>query len=882
MPQCAQCGRSVDGPGPLCPACRAATQSIPATRTLSSHPLRQEGEPPGLASGAVFADRYRIVDRLGRGGMGVVYRAIDLRLNQPVALKFLTGASTTPALVERFRNEVRLARQVTHPSVCRVYDLGEAGDQIFLSMEYIDGEDLASLLRRIGRLPEDKAIEISRRLCAGLAAAHDKGVLHRDLKPANVMLDSKGEVRLTDFGLASLDSGVEGAEARNGTPAYMAPEQLAGKEATVRSDIYSLGLVLYELFTGRRPFEANSFAELLHARQASSPPTPSSVVSNLDPAIERVILRCLEPDPRRRPASALAVAAALPGGDPLAAALAAGETPSPGLVASVGEGSFLSLRIAIPVVAAVLVAIVLHAVLSERLSALTILRPAKPPEVLTQKARDVVAAAGYPGNAADEVFSFEWDDDEVQYLQSHGRTAPESLLSRPLPLHFWYRRANAPLLATHVHDDSLTPGLTAPDDPPPIDPGMIGIWLDSDGRLIKFTAVPPRRQPPEPNPPQPPNFAPLFAAAQLDPAQLHPDSPQWSFLGPSDARFAWTGNWPGSQLPLRVEAASWRGLPMGFALFPPWSSGWPSPAAPSAPNSAMDFRVILSAVLLMVAAPIFARWNLKRGRGDRRGAFTIAAFTFAVMLAIFLLRAHFAPSAGAFGLGVLALSAALFYAALLWAIYMALEPYVRRHWPRTLVSWSLALQGRLKEPVVGRDILFGIALGLCWVLISDGDNYFARGLDGLSFPPAVALNGARVNAGHLLLGLPSSIRSTLLFFFVLFLLRVLLRNAWLAGAAFVVIFSSPAMVQDATTLHAAANVLVYALAALAVVRFGLVPLSVAVFIDGVLLSSPASLDPSAWYFPQAIWPLAAVAALAAWSFYFSVGGSRAFSRDWLG
>src|SRR5689334_8074431 len=185
-------------------------------------------------------------------------------------------------------------------------------------MEYIDGEDLGSLLRRIGRLPGDKAIEIARRLCAGLAAAHDKGVLHRDLKPANIMIDGRGQVRITDFGLAKLAGHVEGGEIRSGTPAYMSPEQLAGREVTPKSDIYSLGLVIYEMFTGRRIVPG------------SAPPS----MHDVEPAVEGILQRCLEPEPRYRPASALAIAAALPGGDPLAAALAAGETPSPELVAA--------------------------------------------------------------------------------------------------------------------------------------------------------------------------------------------------------------------------------------------------------------------------------------------------------------------------------------------------------------------------------------------------------------------------------------------------------------------------------------------------------------------------------------------------------------------
>ncbi len=170
-----------------------------------------------------------------------MYRADDLTLGQQVALKFLPReVAQNPVALDRFRNEVRIARRVSHPNVCRVYDLGEVDGNFFLSMEYVDGEDLGALLRRIGRVPEDKALEISRRLCAGLAAAHEQGVLHRDLKPANIMLDGRGQVLLSDFGLAGFANQMEGAEIRNGTPAYMAPEQLSGKEVTAKSDIYSL------------------------------------------------------------------------------------------------------------------------------------------------------------------------------------------------------------------------------------------------------------------------------------------------------------------------------------------------------------------------------------------------------------------------------------------------------------------------------------------------------------------------------------------------------------------------------------------------------------------------------------------------------------------
>src|SRR5580704_4255164 len=324
MARCTSCASEVAENSRFCPACGSAVASEAfATQTvaISTHSRHSSsGTSQGrFAPGYVLGGRYRIVALLGKGGMGEVYRADDLSLEQPVALKFLPEAvAHNPEALARFRNEVRIARQVSHPNVCRMYDLGEADGCCFLSMEYVDGEDLGSLLRRIGRLPADKALEIARKLCAGLAAAHEKGVLHRDLKPANVMLDARGQVLLTDFGLAGLAGQIEGAEVCNGTPAYMAPEQLSGQEVTARSDIYSLGLVLYEIFTGKLPFESNTLAGLMRAQRESQPASPSTLVRDLDPMVERVILRCLQAKPASRPASALAVAAALPGGDPLA------------------------------------------------------------------------------------------------------------------------------------------------------------------------------------------------------------------------------------------------------------------------------------------------------------------------------------------------------------------------------------------------------------------------------------------------------------------------------------------------------------------------------------------------------------------------------------
>src|SRR6266436_7839771 len=207
--------------------------------TVFTPPARSPGvhTHATFTAGDVVAERYRIVGLLGRGGMGEVYRAEDLTLEQPVALKFLPAAlSQDAAALARFHAEVRTARQVSHPNVCRMFDISDADGTLFLTMEYVDGEDLASVVRRIGRLSPDKATEIARQVCAGLAAAHERGVIHRDLKPANVMLDGAGKIRVMDFGLAGLAASIKGADVRAGTPAYMAPEQLAGREVSTKSD----------------------------------------------------------------------------------------------------------------------------------------------------------------------------------------------------------------------------------------------------------------------------------------------------------------------------------------------------------------------------------------------------------------------------------------------------------------------------------------------------------------------------------------------------------------------------------------------------------------------------------------------------------------------
>jgi predicted Ser/Thr protein kinase len=824
--------------------------------------------------GRLLAGRYRIIALLGKGGMGEVYRADDLTLGQPVALKFLPDdAARDQNLLERFKNEVRIARRVSHPNVCRVYDVGEVEGHVFFTMEYVDGEDLASLLRRIGRLPEDKALDIARQLCAGLAAAHTKGVLHRDLKPANIMLDGRGQVVITDFGLAGVADQIRGDDVRSGTPAYMAPEQLEGKEVSTRSDIYSLGLVLYEVFTGKRAFSAES----VRAHGERTPSRPSSVVKDLNPVIERVILRCLEAEPSARPATVLSVAAALPGGDPLAAALAAGETPSPQMVAASGETAGLRPRTAVACLAAVLMGLSLIAYLGIRYGGLEKMRLELTPEVLTQKAREIIARLGYLERPVDSASDFLYDTDFQEFVEKNDKPHPDwdaVLAARPSLLGFWYRQSPDDMLAEGFRDQFLNPGIVTRDDPPTVLSGMINVVLDPQGRLTYFQAIPSQQEGSSAQPATV-DWSPLFAAAGLDPTHFKKAEPMWNSLADSDTRVAWIGSWPGTARPLRVEAAALHGKPVFFSLI----GDWTKPDRMKAPEQSIGKKVQQYVAMVLIFAFFFgiirvARLNYRQGRGDREGAFRLAWVMFVLEILLCLCRGHLVAGLATLGSLVIAVSTALFIAATTWMLYLALEPWVRRRWPQTMIAWSRLLSGQFRDPLAGRDILFGAMLGVTWVLIFQIGSI---AMTHLGAAPSLAqteyLAGGREALGAWLFQIPASIIGTLQFFFLLIGLKFLLRKDWLAAIVFVAFFAVPkGLTSSYVPVELPMWILIYAIAVLIVYRFGLIPLACAIFTVNMLSNVPFTADFSAWYMGTFALTLLSVVALAGWGFYQSLGG----------
>jgi len=885
---CASCGaplsgetlvtEGAEGPSPT----PARIPSAPKPRSGSSSSSTNEGR---FLPGALIAGRYRIVALLGKGGMGEVYRADDLTLGQQVALKFLREATAKDeALLERFRNEVRTARRVSHPNVCRVYDVSETGGHTFLTMEYVDGEDLASLVRRIGRLPGDKAMEIARQLCAGLAAAHREGVLHRDLKPANIMLDGRGRAMITDFGLAALADQIPGGDVRSGTPSYMAPEQLEGRAVTVRSDIYSLGLVLYEIFTGRRAFDGETFPEVVKQRRERPPSRPSRWVKEIDPAVERVILNCLEAEESRRPGSALAVATALPGGDPLAAALAAGETPSPETVAAAGEIEGIAPRIALTGLAGVIGGLVLVTYIGLRLSGLEMMHSLLPPESLWAKAQEIVKNTGYPDRPVDHAGQFYYNTDFTDYVLTHDLPRPnwpKVLTEQPQVLQYAYRQSPVYLDPDGCQGIALTPGVVQFDDPPAIQSGMVNVILDAQGRLTNFLAIPKEFEA-NPSPATPVDWRPLFDAAELDGKKMQPTQAQWVSLAAFDTRTAWTGTWPGSDRPLRVEAAAWRGKPVYFALMGPWTTPdrMEKSNTTTAQNASQVMAVIL-AILLLTSGVWIARRNYRKGRSDPHGAVRLVGAVFAIEMAIWVCRDHFIPTLATFGRFVLAVSTGLFISGSMGLLYMALEPYVRRHWPQAIVSWSRLMTGRIRDPLVGRDILWGVLLGVIWALVVGVSFLFLkRAGDTPQLPSTNFFFGGRQGIGIWLLNVIQAILGTLEFFFVLLLLRVALRNKWLAAGTFVAVWTTLNTLQGHhPEIMAPAWLVVFSIAAFAVTRFGLITLAVAIFTANVLVNLPYALDFSLWYGSNAFLVLLSFVAIAIWGFYLSLGGQKLWKDE---
>jgi serine/threonine-protein kinase len=896
-----------------------------SVKRSQTHSIAGSIDDARFIPGDVLAERYRIVGLLGRGGMGEVYRADDLKLKQPVALKFLPETlSTNGAALARFYQEVSVARQISHRHVCRVYDVGEYEGQHFISMEFVRGEELASLLKRIKRLPHDKAVEVARQLCGGLAAIHDRGIIHRDLKPANIMLDERGDVRITDFGIAALTESLRGASEAAGTPAYMSPEQLDGRELTVASDIYSLGLVLYEVFTGKRAFEAANLNDMLRLRRSdTTPANPSKLVADLDPLVERVILRCLERDAGARPASALQVAAALSGGDPLAAALAAGETPSPEMVAAAPKQGSLSPPVALALLAAAFVGVAIVVFFSGRVAIQRFVPLKKSPDDLKERARQIAKRAGYAEPPLDTAHGFVQEYEYLDYVRRHD-ASPERWeklkTGQPAAITFWYRQSPLYLEAYDYWQ-------IAPHDPPNEVSGMLLVKLDTTGRLTYFEAAPPQvdetgdanananantnantdsnananantnanaNANANANPNVAPDWSPFFQEAGLDIANFRQAQSRWTPPRHADARAAWEGVYPGRpELPLKIEAAAYRGRPVYFELIGSWQR--PNRQTPFEASVAQKTFAALMLTFYFGAltlAALLAWRNLRLGRGDRRGALRLTVFVFALRMIYWVFFAHHVPTAGEVaGQFVGGLQSALYWACFIGLMYLALEPFLRRRWPEWIISWSRLLAGDFRDPLVGRDVLTGAVFGLCVPLAQYAQLLLPRLFSGQ--PPSLAttsnllpefgllgLGGfipLLINQATASLMFPFIIISVLLFF------TMLLRRKRLGIAASWLLFYIAVNLNfgEATPLSLLLGALLPTILLTVLTRFGLLALIATHFFTHILPFYPVTTEFSAWYATSFLLQLFLLGVILLYAFHTSLAGQPLFRGRFL-
>ena len=830
----------------------------------------------------MLGGRYRIVGRLGQGGMGEVYRADDLKLGQQVALKFLTAkVDQDPARLMQLHNEVRMARQVSHPNVCRVYDIDEVEGQTFLSMEFVDGEELASLLRRFGRFSSDRALEIARQICAGLAAAHERGVIHRDLKPSNILLDGAGNARIADFGLA----GAAGETVHAGTPAYMAPEQIAGGTVTAQSDIYALGLVLYEVFTGVRAIEAKNVAELLLKREAGIVP-PSQVLRDLDPAVDRAIMRCLERDPADRPASALGVSAALPGGDPLAAALAAGETPSPEMVAASGSTGALKPSHAVTGLLLTLVALVGLTALSDRILLTSIVPLSKPPAVLMDRAAEISRSLGYTDTPVDSAWGFSPAVDYLAFARDLGEggvTRDRLRTGRPPGMVFWYR-SSPDVMVPAGNQERVTEA-----NPPLTTSGMRQVTIDTEGRLVEFHDVPPIVESSAGPPEARAKWDTLLQLAGLNQTELKQVTPQWTPRVHSDERTAWEGAMPGwPQQRIRVEAAAYRGRPVYFQVVNPWTQAARMHETRHSRAARWGRAAASVAVIAVLAgAVLVARHNLRKGRGDRRGALRISTAVFVASLVDYLSgSSHFSDLNIELNRFFTAIGDALFVAGSLWLLYLALEPYVRKFWPNNLVSWSRLLAGNFTDAKVGRDVLLGALFGVGAALIFRADPAI-RALLGYPEPPPFASNISLLEGNRQVLAAIASMMVSAMFnalwiVFGLVAVKLIVRRAWVSGVLMTLFLVAIDAGDVAQTPPAWVGLTLYVIVVAVIVfvafRLGLLATVVMFFVQFGLNSAVLTSNSAAWFFSTSVTLLLIMIALAVYGFYASRGGEPLLGR----
>ncbi len=840
-----------------------------------------------IVAGTILDERYRILGILGKGGMGEVYKAQDLKLDQTVALKFLPeNLATNKEALKRFVGEVRTARQVSHENVCSVFDISDIEGRHFLSMEFVDGDDLSQLLRRIGRLPTDKAIEISRQICMGLNAIHKLGILHRDLKPANIIIDSSGKARITDFGIAGFEEDVQGAESRVGTPAYMSPEQRSGKEVTQKSDIYSLGLLLYEIFTGKQAVDSKTLDKQITSHNTKSLNKSTEFQEQLDPTVEKLIERCIEDDPDKRPDSAIRVALGLPGGDPLQVALEAGETPSPEMVAAAGKKGTLKPIVAFGLLLAAIISFGITMYWSSQYQIHSFTPLEKSPDVLRERSKTIIQKLGYQNPDADNADGFGMQAEYANSFFKEESKAPNERLRKgqPLLMYFWYRQSQKMI----VPDDYFK---IRENSPPFIEPGSIRLKLDALGRLVEMVAIPERIKPQTDK--SETNWKLLFEAAGLDAGKFR--ETQSKLISPyfSDESKAWEGTLVDfEEIPIRVEAAGFHGKPVYFKIIMPWDktlidNNQITQARKQASN--IGNLVGISVAILFILGAVFISYhNLKVGRVDIKGAAKISVFCFLMLFIGFCISAdHVASVGNEFQILIIIASHAVFPSVILFLAYLAIEPFVRRWWSNLLISWNRLLSGDFRDPMIGRDILIGALLGI----LTNASFY----IGGLLRDYLTSRQLTLANPTNTLGGFSNTIKHILVNSFaqqivvgvgiLLFLLMFYLvfRRKWVGTTVLILLITflqSVNLFPVRGWTYVILQLLVATIVYSAYAKYGLVTIISSLFFASIL-NLEVTFDSSRFYFANTIIVAVVGLGIAFYAFYISLAGQSLFGRDFF-
>ena len=899
MKKCSQCSNVLSDDKQKCDVCgltisQEFASTVIKTNDINESPTKilQSGKPSNttpsdngrFVAGNVLAKRYRILGLLGTGGMGEVYKADDLELGQTVALKFLPETfSKNEQALARFRGEVRTARQVSHPNVCRVFDIGEINGVYYLSMEYVDGDDLSQLLRRIGHFSPDKAVEISKQICYGLQAIHNAGILHRDLKPANIIIDSQGKTRITDFGIAGLEKDVQGAESRIGTPAYMSPEQVAGKEVTTQSDIYSLGLLLYEIFTGEQAIRGGSINEILKKQSSHTPPNPSKFVATIDPLVENIINRCLEKEPAKRPKSALQVALSLPGGNPLEAALAAGETPSPEMIAAVPKKGVLKPKFALAFTLFILIGFAISAVFQQFYKSYNFTPLEKTPEVLAERAKEIVKKIGYADASADAKYRFQKDGGFLRYAsenQTIENTGKYLHAGQPFTIYFVYRQS--PDLLVPWRDWQISEN-----DPPLATSGMTNVSLDTTGKLIEFAHVQGEAVKISEEK-QTTDWTLIFDEAGLDITKFEETEPQWTPPVSADSQKAWNGTLADfADIPVRIETASLKGKPVFFKVVSPWDKS--DKEIEEVGGTFGKFRRTSSLIFyfaLLVGAILLVSPKLKVGNRDYKGGLKVAVVCFlGFSIAAMIDASHFGNVEGETAVIYQIISFGLYLAVLIGVTYIALEPFARRFWSELLISWNRLLAGDFRDPLIGRDILVGGVFGVGNALVI----HFQRLVQEFVFGKGEQINNAFFleplsgwtgTVSRLLEGLAFPVLFGLGYLFLLLMLYIIFRNKktsiilfglliWLSTAIFAF--------QSGRWLPAIFSLIAASITTFVIARFGLFAIIATIYYSAICNVYLLTFNTSSILFPGTVIVFIFAFALTLYGFFISIGKQPIFT-----